>query len=96
MSTGFVTASGKGVNVSEESLERARKLFDCIDDEIKNDAESCASPSVPLGPFINRYLLVINGALFCIREDQIFLNQNIILRTMYDFSDLSKFCLSTH
>ncbi|EJD75993.1 replication factor a 1 [Loa loa] len=38
MSTGFVTASGKGVTVSEKALQKARQLFELLDDS--NDDSS--------------------------------------------------------
>lgn len=41
MNVGFVTASGKGVKISEEALERARKLFR----EVDSTADECAKTS---------------------------------------------------
>lgn len=33
MSVGFVTASGKGITVSEKALQKARHLFEQLDDD---------------------------------------------------------------
>lgn len=36
MSVGFVTASGKGITVSEKALQKARQLFELLDNDDDN------------------------------------------------------------
>lgn len=48
MSVGFVTASGKGITVSEEALQKARQLFQLLDSDdndglIRADSAHCSS-----------------------------------------------------
>ncbi|EJW88376.1 BRCA2 repeat family protein [Wuchereria bancrofti] len=38
MSVGFITASGKDITVSEKALQKARQLFELLDDDDNNDS----------------------------------------------------------
>lgn len=46
MSVGFVTASGKGITVSEKALQKARQLFEFLDNNDNDSLTRDASENI--------------------------------------------------